>query len=361
MSWLAVAGGANINCYFLLSSGPWWQDVYIRNNLRGNPFWCTMDCYGNETPRYRVFREYAAKIGPIGSLLARAKLVPKPRISAVSQEIKQNGIGPDATRTIKAVHVGVLRPAQMDGRVLIVVNMDRDRARPTTIAVPDAGDKRVYDLVNLREIPAARPGTYELLTLQPGDGHPFILCSARTFEEVKRMVTAARASHAVLVAKLDLRLARVWEMDVAKFERQLLQGKKMLADGRSQKALKAAEKLRAAVNRALKAHEGYSECQGTLEDCRKKLGQIEVMLNVSVHGENPTIKPELRALAKEVLAASQQFNRCMRDFYAGRKTGLPQRASTLQDKVAELLPDISRESGVTPDHWPFPEKPWLHK
>jgi len=370
MSWLAIAGGANVNCYFLLSGGPWWWHVYIRDETKGDHFWCTMDSYGNETPRYQVFREYAAKLGPIGPLLARASLDRKPRITAVAPEIKQNGFGPDATGTIKAVHVGVLRPAQVDGRILIVVNMDRDHVQPVTVTVPDAAGRKMVDLVSLREIPAAKPPalslsnarTYNLSPLEPGDGHPYIFCNAREFEQVKSIVTATRARHARLIAKLDLRMATAWQADVAALDQKLTGIDKMLADGRPQQALEAAGQLQTAIEQTLKGIDGYDECRRTLKACRKDLGRIEVMMNVAAHGEKPKLSPALSSLAKEVLTASTAFDGAMTDFYAGKKKdALPARVKALQAKVTALVPTVSRETDVAPDYWPFPEKPWLIK
>ena len=146
MSWLAIAGGSNVNCYFVYGGHPWWWSVYVRNNL-GESFWCCVDAYGNETPWFEAYKKFAEKIGPVGPLLARARLITRPSIKAVAPKIKLNGIGKEARREVRAVYLGVLDPEQIDGRVLIAVNMDRDRPRAVTIST--AAGKRLYDLVKI--------------------------------------------------------------------------------------------------------------------------------------------------------------------------------------------------------------------
>lgn len=83
------------------------------------------------------------------------------------------------------------------------------------------------------------------------------------------------------------------------------------------------------------------------------------MLNVVAQGENPKDTPDIRTLAKEVVAVSEEFSRNMQDFYFGRKQDLLERSSELRVKVEPLVARTSKTTGVAVGYWPFPEKPWI--
>jgi len=331
MSWLSIAGGAKVNCYFLLSGGPWWEDYYIRKKKRGSPFRCMLDCYGNETPHYRAFREHAAKVGPLGPLLARARLNHRPSVTAVAPDMVQNGVGPEATQTIPAVHVSTLEPDRIDGRILIAVNMDRDRPQPLKIKVPDLGNDRCYDLVGLAEVPVSESGLFEPFTLRPGDGHPFLLCSPETFKEVKSLVTEAHTQQVLRVARLDLKKALAWKIDVSS-------------------EVDAAQ--------ALESDTKYRGCRDALAACRKILGRLETMMNIAAHGDDAMESPALDDAATKLLAASETYDQCAKDFYEGKKDGLLQRLKELRTTITALEPAVSKATGAKPGSWPFPERPW---
>ena len=324
MSWLAIAGGAKVNCYFLLSGGPWWEGVYIRKRERDDSMWCMLDCYGNETPRYRMFREFAAKVAPLGPLLAKARLADRPRASAVAPDMVQNGVGPEATKTIPAVHVSALDPHRMDGQILIAVNMDRDKPQPLKIKAPDLQTNRLYDLETLAEVVRADSGLFEPYMLPPGDGHPFILCSPDAFPQAKEAVQQAHAKQASRAAGLDRRMARVWRIEPSQ----------------------------------LQTDQEYRDCKEAVLACRKGLGRLEVMMNTAAHGDHPETSETLYELAHELLTASRTFDQVMEDFYDGKKDGLLVRLHALREKVSAMEPAVSKETGAEPGIWPFPEKPW---
>jgi len=359
MSWLSIAGGANVNCYFVYCGGGWWRSRYLINKPRGG-FWACVDSYGNETPWFEAYKEFADRVGPIGPLLAKAKLILKPSVEAIAPEIQLNGFKPGGGKlgTAGAVYVGVLEPGQIGGQVLVAVNMDRDNPQPVKISVGgDLGGKRLYDLVSLEEIPATDPGVFAAGTLAPGDGHPYVLCSGTVFEKVREIVYAARAKQAIRVAGLDLRMARAWQIAVGKFQEELAEAEESLASGQGQGALDRATRLSDAITARLQADQTYRSCREAITGVKKKLGRISVMLNVAAHEDKDT--PQLRDLAKEVLAVSEEFGRCMNDFYFGRSDGLLDRATALDEKVTPLVPRTSEITGVEVDYWPFPERPWL--
>ena len=93
---------------------------------------------------------------------------------------------------------------------------------------------------------------------------------------------------------------------------------------------------------------------------KKMLGQIQIMLNVAAHGENPKDTPAIRALAKEVVTVSEKFSQNIQDFYFGRKQNLLERSVALRVKVQPLVARTSTTTGVAVGYWPFPEKPWLN-
>ena len=361
MSWLATAGGAKVNCYFLLSAGPWWENFYIRKQERGDSMWCMLDCYGNETPRYRVFREYAAKIGPLGPLLAKAKLAPNPLVTADAPEIQQNGFGPDATKKIPAVHISALSPDRINGQILIAVNMDRDGPQPLKMDAPDLGDYRCYDLVSLKEVPRAKSGRFEPYTLRPGEGHPFILCDPATFQKVEALVLMAKARQALRVANLDLRMARTWKIDTSQLKTRLSEIEQKLSSDSLADITEMIKQLKTDIHQALRSDQNYQACKENMVASRKVLGRIEVMMNVAVHGENPKKSQSLYDLAQELLTASETFDKAMEDYYDGKQEGLLPRLKKLRKKVTDLEPAISKATGVKPGTWPFPEKPWLHR
>lgn len=352
MSWLAVAGGAKVNCHLQLSGGPWWEDIYIRKEERGDAMWCMLDCYGNETPRYRVFREYAAKVAPLGRLLAKARPADRSRATAVAPDIVQNGVGPEATKAIPAVHIAALDLDRINGQILIAVNMDRDEPQPLVIKISDPGRDRLYDLVSLAEVPSRGSGRYEPFSLIEGDGHPFLLCDSGIFGQVRTMVVEAHAKQALRVAGLDLRMARAWGLDT-----EGLETKRQKAEGSLDPEL--IHEIRTGVRYALDSDQDYRECEGVIDGCKKSLGRMEVMMNIAAHGENPRQARTLDELAQELLAASETFDQAMEDLYHGKKEGLFARVKELREKTIVLEPRVSKATGAEPGIWPFPEEPWL--
>jgi len=361
MSWLGIAGGADVTCYFLYCGGDWWRSRYLINKPGGG-FWACVDSYGNETPLFEAYKKFASKVGPIGPLLAKAKLALTPSAEAVAPDIELKGLdwgGKKLKKKAKAVYVGVLEPQQIGGQVLVAVNMDRDNPQPVKISVGgDLGGKRLYDLVSLEEIPATDPGVFAAGTLAPGDGHPYVLCTPSEFEKVKDIVYAAKAKQAIRVAGLDLRMARAWGTETTGGDEALAETRKLAESGQVQNAFELAGRWSQTINAGLQANETYSSCRETLTGARKKLGRINVMLNVAAF-ENID-SPQIRDLAKEVLAVSEEFGQCMNDYYFGRGEGLLDRATALDEKVTSLIPRTSKITGVEVDYWPFPERPWLH-
>jgi len=362
MSYLAAAGGADVFAYFLYSGSPWWHTPYVRREPFRSGFLCMVDEYGNHLPWFDEYAAFADKVGPLGGLIPGARVVEAHGLEVTAPKIRLDTLrnlpvkGP---RERKAIHLGVMRPREMDALLVLAVNMDRENEQEVKIIGTDQATSgwRLYDLVSLE--PVDRSGVvFNCGTLAPGDGHPFALATEREFEKIRENIYTAKARQALRVAELDVRKAERWGIDAASMRQDIEKARQMMAD-RPADALEQAQSASQSAESALQAHRVYSQAAPLLQKAQETLGRIEIMLNLSVH-KKPEEDPRTEPVGKRVVELSERFSALKRQLYFGEAEGLVDGARELVPQVEEALGEVSEVTGVSVSEPLFRDRPWRH-
>jgi len=372
MSWLALAGGAKGFIYFLYNPGLMgkdrcsiWYDFFITGRARraGESLKGMVDSYGNATPWWEEYKDFARQVAPLGELLLKARVAENTGIEADATPLKLGD------RVRPAVYIGVL--AVNDAYILIPVNQDRNGPRQLTIKVPErlTKNRSLYDLVELGRI-SLSGNVFNCGTLRAGEGRPYILCGEQQYQEAKDTIMKARAQQAIRVAGLDVMKAERWKLEVEGYLDALESATEMAREDRYEEAFKKAELASTEVNAELAADENYSVAERILSECSRDLGVIEEALNeltrriVADHLKEGKpmreLKPEQEAenCARKLSGISEDFSELKEDFFYARADKLVREAEKLKRRIDRIMPEVEEVSGHILPFESFPEKPW---
>ncbi|NIA06437.1 MAG: hypothetical protein GWP14_02175 [Actinobacteria bacterium] len=363
MSWLATAGGADVVSYFLYNGSPWWFMRYVhRKGLKGGAEWGMVDEYGNDTPLWNEYARFAEKVGPLGQLMAGARVVEQHglRTSAPIISLQTlNNLPIKGPRSRPAIYLGVLQPRSLDALIVFAVNIDRDNTHQLRIGgtTQVLSGRKLYDLVTLQPVRSEKGG-FVFGSLRPGDGHPFVLASPAVFAKVKRSVLAVKARQALRVAELDVRQAERWKIGSQDLRADMAAGERALEQGEPTDALTKAQAVSHRARGRLDQQPIYPQASALLDKAQKDLGRIEILLNLTLlrgsQGE------EVKQMAKRVVQLSERFSGLKRQLYFGKKNGLAEGARQLAPQVEQALAEVGEVTGLSVPDPLYPNQPWRH-
>jgi len=360
MSWLAAAGGGDAMLYFLYSGSPWWRAHYVQRKRGG--FWCMVDEYGNPLPLWQEFERFAEKVGPLAGLMAGARVVEDHGLEAVAPTITLktlNNVSIRGSRRRPAIYLNALRLRGMDALLVFTVNIDREDSHTVQVTgTADAlADRRLYDLASLKSVDR-EGGRFSWGRLLPGDGHAFALATQDEFEHIRESIHMARARQALRVAKLDVRKAERWGIDVTSLRRHMEETRRAVADD-PEGALGKAEKVSRSAQSALEEHPVYLQAAPLLEQAQEALGRIEILLNLSIQAR-PEDDPAIKPTVERVLELSEGFSALKRQLYFGETEGLIEGVRGLVPQVEQALAEVKEVTGLTVPEPIYPVDPWNH-
>lgn len=291
------------------------------------------DRVGNPSVIGKEVARLGERLIAVAPLLVDAKPILDTHVSVSTPSKLRNGIS-----------IGVMGdPAQ--GPVFMVATNEDLNGRQNGIAcLPEAWATRgrsVYDLYSLERVAMDGSPTFEIRSLDPGDGRIYMLATADQFKAARGRILWNQVEESLRVQAADRLIAMNWGLDLGAYDARIDEVRSLLTNGRHREALRLCNSRAAqTLDHIMQEDEELAKCRSQLLAIRKALGKAtSAILFIDTR-----VRPRQDRNVEPLEKLCQRYSDLRRDYLLGHRTDLLKQVAGLYEDVQRLHRTIRRDA-----------------